>query len=364
MKKIISIIISILIILLSVFSFFIKKKNFSVMENRYLQQFPIYNNYELINGKYISNIEEYLSDHFPLRNYFVGLKTKIERIIGKDCINDVYYAKEGYLIEKYSSKNSTEKISNKINDVISNTDISCYIIISPTSVEINSDKLPKYAINDSQLEDINKIYESVNCKSLDIYQDLKAANRIDDVFYKTDHHWTTYGAYTAYLKYADANSFNSKEYKKIEMSKNFYGTLYSKVNDASIKPDRIELYAYENEDYTVNYVNKNIKKDTIYNYKYLKEKDMYQLFLENGNGLIEITNNKKEKKDSLIIIKDSYANSFIPFLINDYHKIYIIDPLYFNSSISEFINEKNINNMLFLYNMNSLTTDVSILKIK
>jgi len=78
--------------------------------------------------------------------------------------------------------------------------------------------------------------------------------------------------------------------------------------------------------------------------------------------LIQITN--EEGNDEILVIKDSYANSFIPFLTNHYNKVHVIDLRFYNTSITEYIKENNIENVLFLYNIQGIDEDLGIYRIK
>ena len=130
------------------------------------------------------------------------------------------------------------------------------------------------------------------------------------------------------------------------------------------------LYAFNKFiDYTASYRgltfddNKNYS-NSLYNYKYLDEKDKYSFFLDNNHSLVSIENLDTKNKDSILIIKDSYANAFIPLIAPNYKYIYVIDPRYYNLSISDYINEKKIDKVLFIYNVLTIDEDLGIVSIK
>ena len=101
----------------------------------------------------------------------------------------------------------------------------------------------------------------------------------------------------------------------------------------------------------------------MYEESYLSKKDKYSYFLDNNHYFIEITNNEISTNEELLVIKDSYANAFIPFLVGNYKKIYVIDPRYYKKSISEYIQQKKIKNVLFLYNIKTIDNDLGIISI-
>ena len=102
----------------------------------------------------------------------------------------------------------------------------------------------------------------------------------------------------------------------------------------------------------------------MYEEKYLNEKDKYSYFLDNNHALITITNKSLNNNNELLVIKDSYANSFIPLIAKHYEKIHVIDPRYYRLSISSYIRENNISNVLFLYNVLTLDDDMGIVSVR
>ena len=367
-NEIIFLIILIFMYALGLLSVFGKKKEFSQNENRYLAKEVNFSLEDLLSGKYTNNLEIYFSDHFAFRDEFMNIKTTTERMIGKDNIGDVYFAKNGYLLQNYNAPENTDKIVsilNKFHENNSNINISLMLI--PTSISINNSLLPKNAPVINQYDTIKKIYNDVDFKAIDIYGFLKEKNKDTELFYKLDHHWTSHGAYYAYAKYREINNLafiNINDFDIKEVSNNFKGTLYSKVNDNSLKSDSIHIFNLPNENYRINYVKDNKVTNSLYNFDYLKKKDQYSLFLDNNHALIEIINNNLKDNSEILIIKDSYANSFIPFLANHYNKIHVIDPRYYRESITEYINENKIKDVLFLYNINTIDEDIGILTIK
>ena len=141
----------------------------------------------------------------------------------------------------------------------------------------------------------------------------------------------------------------------------FYGTIYSKVNDYSHKADSITIYTNPADRLTVDYTDTDEITNTLYNLDYVSQKDKYSLFLNNLHTLIEITNETAESDRELVLIKDSYANSMVPFLAHHYKKIYVFDTRYYKQGPSSFIEEHpSVTDVLLLYNMNTLDTDSGI----
>ena len=201
--KIIAITVSLITVILSILFFINDKKEFSENENRYLTKFPEYTFSSLKSGKYTEKVKDYLTDHFPLRDYMMSLKTKTYKVIGIKEINDVYFGEDGYLIEKFKPFKNIDKITKIINNFKEKTNLNIKVMLIPTSVSINEDKLPKYAINEDQIEVIEEFYNKLNTENINIHDTLLVNKENFQIYYKLDHHWTTHGAYLAYLKYCE-----------------------------------------------------------------------------------------------------------------------------------------------------------------
>lgn len=367
-NKIIALFISLFIIIFALIFLFSKSKEFSENENRYLQTKPKFSFSSLVKGQYIEKLEDYFADQFPYRDSFMSIKTSFDKLLGKKDINGVYLCKDDYLIEKYETPVNSDKIIKVLNAFYQNINyVNLNLMLVPTSISINSDLLPNN-VSSNELEELEKIYSNITYNTINLYDTLKKQNKYYQMFYRTDHHWTSYGAYYAYLEYAKANnidylSLNSFDIE--EVTNDFYGTLYSKSNDYTKKADNIYIFKTEGEDYQVEYLDNGKVTDTLYEMSYLKKKDKYAMFLDNNHSLIVVTNNNIKDNSEIIVIKDSYANSFVPFLARHFKKVHIVDPRYYQDSISEYIKEnKNIKDALILYNMNTLDSDLGILTIR
>lgn len=362
--KIIPIFISLLTLTFSCLFFTMKKNDFSDLENRYLSQIPTFSFESLKDATYISSLESFTTDHFPFRGLFMNIKTNYEKLLGKTTLNNVIIGSNDYLFLEYNKPKNSEKIVNNLNDFYNTLNYTnMTILLVPTSITINEDKLPNFAIKNSQLEEINYYYQNIKFNSVNVYDILKEKNNEYDMFYHLDHHWTTYGAYYAYQEYIKSNNLNPidiTDFNIEKVSDNFEGTLYSKVID-NYKKDSIYIFNTNNE-YKVEYEDR--VRNTLYEMSYLDKKDKYALFLDNNHSLITVTNKSLNNNKKILVIKDSYANALVPFLTNHYETTYVIDPRFYREEISKFVKENNILDILILYNINNLDTDQGILTIK
>lgn len=355
------------------------KKEFSESENRQLALWPTYTFQSLKDGSYMSSIQKYLSDHFPARDQFMTLKTKAEIMMGKQEVNNIYIAKDGFLIEAYDEPKQNEKIITQYGklyqDITTDARNNIKLMLVPTAVTVYNDKLPASAPDRGvlkQLETMNKIYEArPEMKRIDCFQGLleaaqaeKTASEFTPLYYHTDHHWTTYGAYVAYREYCKAEGIEplpEEAFTKTVVTDSFRGTVYSKLNDTTVPGEEITIYENPDNALSVDYTDSHEVTDTLYNRDYLEKKDKYSMFLNNLHPLIEITNETADSDKVMVLVKDSYANSIVPFLVNHYKKIYVFDTRYYRFGPASFINEHpEVTDVLVLYNMNTIDTDLGI----
>lgn len=362
-----------MVLLLAALLIVMDKKEFSENENRYLAKFPSISFERIRSGEYMSELESYLADHFPFRDFFMGAKTKAEMCAGKKEINGIYIAKDGYLIEEYKKPKNTERIGQILGTFakeLEGQDIDTRLMLVPTAVSIYGEKLPDHAPEKNldsvgtQMETAEIIYSLSGIKAVDCSRDLFAYKEKGELYYKTDHHWTTLGAYAGYTAYCRETGMDAVALEEMEaqtVTEDFRGTVYSKAGDYGRKGDAITIYRNPADKLTVEYVDTDETSDSLYNLKYVDEKDKYSLFLDNLHSLIEITNENADSDRELVLVKDSYANSMVPFLVHHYKKIYVFDTRYYKQGVSAFVKEHpTITDVLLLYNMNTLDEDLGI----
>lgn len=343
------------------------KQEFSEHENRYLEKFPKISWERIESGEYMEDLNSYLCDHFPLRDFFIGMKSKAEIAVGKREINQVFIAGDGYLIENYKKPENTEQIAGIFKAFGEKEDVSqaeIRLMLVPTASYIYQDKLPPFARMESQMETARQIYKESGLPFIDCSEELAAHKEEQPLYYRTDHHWTTYGAYIGYLAYCREMGLEPVKLEELEaetVTEDFKGTIYSKVNDYTRPGEPITIYKNPADQLTVYYEDTKETADSLYNLDYTRQKDKYSLFLNNLHPLIEITNETASTDRELVIVKDSYANSMVPFLTRHFKKIYVFDTRYYKWGPSGFVREHpGVTDILILYNMNTLDTDLGV----
>ena len=343
-------------------------KTFSETENRALASKPKFSIERLLEGRFTSKFEDYVVDQFIGRDFFTNIKMNVDKLLGKKESNGVYLGKNGYLIEKFTQHNE-EKVRENL-QAINNfgkkySNVNQYMLISPTAVSILNDKLPLSAPVINQQNYLASYKKQLNdsINFIDTYETL--VNHKDEyIFYKTDHHWTSLGAYYSYKELAKTMKLEEKSedyYTKQIVSNNFFGALSSKSGYKVKNGDKVSIYLppKDTEYIVVNYVDSQEKTATLYSSHALEKKDNYEVFLKGNHPLIKIRTNAQNTK-TLLIFKDSYANSFIPFLIKDFSKIIVVDPRYYYEDIDKLMESENVNDVLYLYNANTFFTDTSL----
>lgn len=345
-------------------------RTFSDSENRMLQQLPKFSLNRLTTGRFTSDWEKYVVDQIALRDFWIGIKAEGEKLLGKRDNNGVYLGKDGYLLQKFESPDE-EDLGNKVSVLnelaLTNPEVNFSFMLVPNSVKVLEDKLPPFAKPFDQEEYIDNIKKKLDSRIsfINVLADL-TFHKDEYIFYRTDHHWTTKGAYWAYRKLAKDLGFSphDKDYFEItKVTNSFYGSLYSKSGFRNLKPDSIYLYSPKiSEENNVLYYDQDESYDSLYQIGNLSKKDKYTIFLGGNHSLIKITTNKNHKK-KLLIIKDSFANSFIPFLTGHYGEIYVVDPRYYNDSIDDLIKSRNIKEALILYSVDNFSEDKALKRL-
>lgn len=341
-------------------------KSFSEQENRELQKFPDFSFNELLYGKYTKNFESYTTDQFAFRDSWISLKAGTELLIGKEQNKGVYLCKDNTLIESFTKPDDTQVQTNisAVKALADNTDIPVFFALVPGAAEIHSNMLPKNAPNYSQKAVIDYCYENSGAINIDILSAMKE-HEDEYIYYRTDHHWTSLGAYYGYQALADTMGFSVpplSSYSRKTVTDDFFGTVYSKSGISWVKPDAIELFADQDAATEVlNYTSGEPVQSSLYDYDFLSKKDKYSMFMGGISPLITVTTGNTDAP-TLLVLRDSYMDSLTPFLQSNFSKIYLMDLRYYKtqlmqSSIYKFIDENAIDEVLVCYSVNNFSTD-------
>lgn len=349
------------------FSLVLPEKTFSENENRYLEQYAKPDVATIMSGEFQDAFETAFSDQYIGRDNWMMLSTTVEKMFGFRNISDVYIGKDHY----YFAKTTQDTIDQKnylqnlryVEFLGANQPDKVELLLAPSPAFVLEDKLPMSA----PYYDAQAMYDSADtilkkAKHIKTYSMLVEYARQNQVYYRTDHHWTLLGAYAAYCAYCNQNDSAKHTYgyfsaKKI--TEDFYGTMYSKVLDPWAKSDT--MYAASNIP-LADVECDGTSQSGIYDVGKLTQKDKYAYFFGGNYGEVKITMNKEGAK-KLLVIKDSYANSFVPFLMEDYDQITMLDLRYYKKSIQQYVKEGAFDKILVLYEMSNFAQDTNLYKL-
>lgn len=349
--------------------FFVVKKDvaFSELENRNLELAPKMEKETVLDGSFGRAFEMYVADQFPLRAQMIAIKSNVDRFSGKKDNRGVFIGKDGYFLQDFQIPDlkQIEKNVGYMEDFAAG--INTYYMIAPTATKVLEDKLPKYAVTYDEGEYLQKIQDlSVNGNYIDLLAQMQN-HKDEEIYYRTDHHWTTLGAYYAYVAFCESYGMEPMpllHYKIEKASEAFYGTLFSKGNFTFAKPDTLEIFHQDGEeDVTVFDVNANETKDSMYERNFLEKKDKYGVFLNQNQPMLMIHTGVDNGK-KLAVVKDSYANCLIPFLTAHFEEIHVLDPRFLNMPLLDYVKQGGIQDAIILYNVQNFAeeTKLSVLK--
>ena len=364
--KYVFLVFAVVIIVADLCLIFMHGETFSDNENRMLQLFPEVTKQSVFSGRLMTQAENFVADQFFLRDKWIGAKLDMDKLIGKKESNDVYLGKEGFLIEKAVTPNYEEMDKNleAINNFASAYNLNMVMSVVPNAVCIREDLLPSGAPSRDQRDDLayikSKLGDSITF--VDVSETL-TAHKTEYIYYKSDHHWTSLGAKYAFDELAPSLGITQPVpgYQIMKVTEDFSGTMASNSGAFNVKDD-IDIYVPETAEdfeYVVEYGDIQQKSATIYNSDALSSKNKYEVFMGGNYSYVSIKTTAQSEKN-LLLFKDSYANTFIQFLLPYYRNIVIIDPRYYSDDCRKLLDEREITDVLFLYNMNTFALDNSL----
>lgn len=341
------------------------QRTYSPVEKRELQTRPEISITKVLDGRSQRKYESYLRDQFPGRDHWVSFQTDMELFMGKNEIHNVYIGKNHYLLEHYTEKEfdpqqiskNLQALEKFVGKAKQNADV--HVMMVPTKSWILREKLPAFAPHYKEQRFYDALQQKLEKEDVLIsVEPVLDAHKEEEIYYRTDHHWTTLGAWYAYEQYTKAvggdlqRAQGKKKFRCI--SKDFYGTTYAKINYAR-QADKIEIYEPADK-LRVVYNMGEKKTKTLYDVSFLKTADQYSVFTGGNQAVLEITGGIKNGK-TLLLIKDSFANNILPFLAEDYEKLVVVDLRQLNVSGDRLLEMFSPTDILILYNSAQFAQD-------
>lgn len=343
-------------------TFLLPHRDFSENENRYLASFPKFSFEALSSGEWQSEFESFLSDQFVGRDMLCGVCSSVKTGVGIKDISGAFICKDGYITEMITDKDidleQYKQNVEKINEFLEKySSLNSTVMLVPSASTVMADKLPPFA----PMYDADKLYgiakETVTNADafIDLREDFKAEN--DGLYYKTDHHWNYKGASLAYKIYCENTGMTYRELEHNTVSKDFYGTLWSKALVFGQPKDEVCAPVISGK------LSVEGGQGSVYVESALTKKDKYTYFFGGNAGIITVENPECENGKTLLVIKDSFANSFVPYLTEDYSKIIMVDLRYYNGRVSKVISEENVTDITVLYGMTTFAQANHFIKL-
>ncbi len=352
----------------SIVNFITPSKTFSEMENKYLAQRPSFSWKAMLDSSdkgFAQKFEKYVNEQFPLRDGWISLKSRAESALGKIENNGIVYGRDHYLFDKYRGYDA-ERLERNLGYLErfaqANPELDRTLMVIPASYNILSDKLPRGLGNVDQIAEIETIYrriEQSGYRTVDVASAL-AAHAQEELYYRTDHHWTTDGAWYGYEAFT---ALSGREAVRPDAALRrsavgFWGTYFSKAKNYNAIPDTLVWYDLPIDSVTIDQK----PVDGMYDLSQLNTRDRYALFLHANNG-VTVIENSAAPEGSILVVKDSYANCFVPFLTQNYSKVVVVDLRSMPKGLAALLQSEQIEELLVLYSFENLSSDSNFPRI-
>lgn len=367
-EQLVGIIFILILFLFLIINIIVPNKEKSEQENRMLATKPKFRLSSLISGDYDEKFEAYMDDQFVGRDMWRKLKVTVDRICGSRLENGVYIGRNGQLLEQIEVADENHLTAN-IKAIKSFSEsqkkIPVRMMLVPDAANVLNHSLPALAKPEDQTQMFSMVRKDLgdSVEWIDVSTELNK-HKTEKIYYKTDHHWTTLGAFYAFQAAAPSLGIEgdlSGKYVSHAVSNSFNGMLASKSGVNLGEKEQIDIYVptEEDTDLIIDYVDEGKRSTSLYDSSKLKEKDQYTVFLGGNSSLLDIRTVSTSTK-RLLLVKDSFANSFIPFLTPYYREIVVVDPRYYSGTINDLMDSYRISEVLFLYSGNTFFKDNNI----
>ena len=344
----------------AVLSLLLPDAEFSPLENRYLQKPPGLSAETLGNGAFMEDAEDYVSDHILGRDFWVAVKAWSERLSGKKESNGVYFATGNALINRVEDPDPAklERDMAYLDALVGNVSVPVYFGLIPSAAGIWSDRLPAGAPTADERAIIDGLYFSTGAHTIELY-DALSTHSAEDIYYRTDHHWTSLGAFygaNAIFEAMGLEPLELSDYRPVTVTEEFNGTSFSTSGVRWLPPDSIEVYVPGKGVRVTSWFRGTPEEGGLYVNSYLNVKDKYSYFLGGRQPLCVV-----EKEDSagprVLLVRDSYSDSLAPFLTERCSEVHLIDPRDNLRSIKGYVAENNIDTVIVLYSFSNFAAD-------
>ena len=354
------------ILLMGLLLLLLPKKDFSAREKRFLAQAPELSAEELFSGRLAEDMESYLADHLPGRDFWVGLSAYYDLLSGRQNSKEILLGSSGRLYERpkqWDERRVTENME-AIRGFADTLGRNVDLMLVPSAGYVLRGDLAGLREAYADDEMIARIYsaagERVNCRDL-----LPLFEEAEDpyaLYYATDHHWTSLGAYTAaaaYLRGKGREAVPASAYT-VTREEGFFGTTYARSALWLHEGEDIELWD-SGGDFSVEISEKDGAHEGLFFLERLAEEDKYTVFLDGNHSLVRIENRSPTASGKLLVIRDSYANCLGGFLADGYQTVVLADLRYYKYPLSELYEAEQFDDVLIIYSLGNFLSDTNLL---
>ena len=349
-------------------------KTYSSSERRMLAKRPKLTKKSVLNGSFQKDFETFLSEQVPGRTHWVALQARILRMLGSRDANGVYFGKDSYLLERYQMQDfDWKQVKKNIRRVaaFARKHPRAKVLFVPVKSSVLAEKLPAFAEISGEEYFFELAGQKIPKERQLSVADALTAHASEYIYYRTDHHWTSLGAFYAYEAWARQMGFEPLAREDFEIravSDSFLGTTYAKTHTGG-KPDTIHLYEPKNgQAFQLDYNMGEFQSDSFYDYEKLEGDDPYSVFFGGNQALADIRKDagdgKQQDGKTLLIIKDSFGNCFAPLAANHYARTVAADLRHINIPASALVEMFEPDDILILYNSVQFMEDKDIRKLK
>ena len=319
-------------------------------------------------NRFFDDYTQYTKDQIPGRDAWISLQSFVETaLLQKTQSGGILLGDKGQMFDRtYGLVSSEERTLPRNIAAVASLAARCpgkvYVMVAPAASSIYPERVPAHAPllqEESYLSQIQAAVEQAGGVYLPL-KDALSAHKDEYIYYRTDHHWTTQGAYYAYSELCSAlglEPFDRAAHTAVDVP-DFYGTFYSRARTWNAQPDTLTYYDLDNPltIYTVTGPGMPTEGQTtgLYDLDKLDVYDKYAAFLHGNNGLSRV---EGDGEGRILVIKDSYANSFVPFLTANYAQIDVVDLRNYNYGLDGLIAENGYDQILVLYSFDSFKSD-------
>ena len=346
-------------------SLLLPDREFSETENRMLSQMPEFSLSALADGSYLEDLGDALTDQFPGRDLWIRLDLWRRQAMGQQESSGVYLCADGSLIQAPGEPDPEELERNLAairNFSAAYPYLRMTMAVVPNAAAIHADRLPANAPVRDQRADLADLKARVTGPVFADVTEVLEQHSGEYLYYRTDHHWTSLGACYAFTAMAPSLGISAPavdSYTVYPVSTTFEGTLASRSGSHGVC-DQVDIWVPKTDiDYSVTYVDAQRRGASLYDRSALERKDHYTVFFGGNYGRVDITTTAQTGR-CLLLLKDSYANSFVQFLYPHYDRILMIDPRYYYGALENLINSQGVTDVLYLYNLDTFLGDSSL----